>query len=181
MPTSGGVFGGLSPAVSWSVAERRAPLEILEGLSPLFSAGWEARSTRRSGNGAPLPTVGVIDFPEGLSPVFLYRGKSAAQNGMIFSGIVPSKSDRFADGDRPMNVPRKVSGVHLARYMVASSVGIWRPPREVPNAYLGRCFWGTVPGSFLVRRGATGPLGNSRGTVPAVFCRLGSAQHEAKW
>ena len=22
---------------------------------------------------------------------------------------------------------------------------------------------------------------NSRGTVPAVFCRLGSAQHEAKW
>jgi hypothetical protein len=63
MPTSGGVFWGLSPAVSWSVAERRAPLEILEGLSTLFSAGWKARSTRRSGNGAPVPTVGVIDFP----------------------------------------------------------------------------------------------------------------------
>ena len=78
MPTSGGVFGGLSPAVSWSVAERRAPLELLEGLFPLFSAGWKARSTRRSGNGAPLSTVGVIDFPGacpldfpgGLSPVF---------------------------------------------------------------------------------------------------------------
>jgi hypothetical protein len=84
MPTSGGVFGGLSPSVSWSVAERRTPLEhrggifrgILEGLSPLFSAGWKARSTRRSGNGAPVPTVGVIDFPEGLSPEKSYSASS---------------------------------------------------------------------------------------------------------
>ena len=65
--------------------------ENSRGTVPAFSAGWKARNTRRSGNGAPVSTVGVIDFQGGLSPVFWLfvketRHPAASQSGSDAAG-----------------------------------------------------------------------------------------------